>query len=305
MLLLKDSDPLAPGGMAASFEAGKRYAAEATALLADERAAELANVLQLTPTRDCPPDEEARARFTPLKLEFEKCYWPYLLVAKKIYCAGKYEQPDAAPKVEVKGLQLARRTVAEVVRAGQQRALDCLMNNRDPVAARDEALRTARAMLAGEGGNLATYEFSKKLNTVYLQTATLLGPKQRASGKNPQVQVSFDGRWRVSSDHPQDWSKLLGSAAPPRPGATLECKREAYRPWTLLDAAGEPVGTVAMHHEHVHVALRQEEEARGKGPRPGDRVRYVCLNRAHNRAEKGARAPYAFAYAPETARLRT
>ena len=296
MLLLKDVDPVEQGGMAAAFALGKRYAAEATKLLADERAEEVSNVLQLSPcTGD--PNVEVRARFTPLALEFEKCYWPYLLVAKKMYCAGKYEQPEKMKKVEVKGLQLARRTVAEVVRAGQQRALDCLMKRRDEAAAREETLRTARALLAGDDADPVPYEFSQKLAFAYKVAAT---PYRRAKG-TAKVEVTFDGRWRPQTD--SDWALLMGDAPPPPHADTLPCTHEAYRPWVLQDASGAAVGQVVISQPHAHVATRMEEEAKGQGPRPGDRVRYVFLSRAHSRAEGALLATQAcYAYAPEDAR---
>ncbi|XP_064360612.1 DNA polymerase delta catalytic subunit, partial [Dromaius novaehollandiae] len=46
----------------------------------------------------------------PIKLEFEKVYWPYLLISKKRYAGLHFaSRPDAHDKVECKGLEAVRR----------------------------------------------------------------------------------------------------------------------------------------------------------------------------------------------------
>ena len=65
--------------------------------------------------------EEAAARITktfkrPIELEFEKCYWPYLLFSKKRYAGLMYTNVDAPDYVDAKGIQLVRRDNAPFVR---------------------------------------------------------------------------------------------------------------------------------------------------------------------------------------------
>ncbi len=40
----------------------------------------------------------------PIKLEFEKCYFPYLLINKKRYAGLYFTQPDKYDKMDCKGL---------------------------------------------------------------------------------------------------------------------------------------------------------------------------------------------------------
>ena len=45
----------------------------------------------------------------PISLEFEKVYWPYLLISKKRYAGLYWTRPDAFDKLDAKGIELVRR----------------------------------------------------------------------------------------------------------------------------------------------------------------------------------------------------
>ena len=50
------------------------------------------------------------ARLPPqLKLEFEKVYKPYLLLAKKRYVGQKYDEGRSPPVMDAKGIEMVRR----------------------------------------------------------------------------------------------------------------------------------------------------------------------------------------------------
>ena len=55
----------------------------------------------------------------PIKLEFEKCYYPYLLMNKKRYAGLLWTSTDKYDKMDCKGIETVRRDncalVAEVV----------------------------------------------------------------------------------------------------------------------------------------------------------------------------------------------
>ncbi len=42
--------------------------------------------------------------FKPIKLEFEKCYYPYLLINKKRYAGLYFTTPDTYDKLDCKGM---------------------------------------------------------------------------------------------------------------------------------------------------------------------------------------------------------
>lgn len=46
---------------------------------------------------------------SPIKLEFEKVYYPYLLINKKRYAGLYYTKPDKYDKMDCKGIETVRR----------------------------------------------------------------------------------------------------------------------------------------------------------------------------------------------------
>lgn len=52
----------------------------------------------------------------PIKLEFEKVYCPYLLMAKKRYAGLLYTNPDKHDKIDAKGIETVRRDTSPLVR---------------------------------------------------------------------------------------------------------------------------------------------------------------------------------------------
>ena len=45
---------------------------------------------------------------TPIKLEFEKVYFPYLLISKKRYAGLYWTKPDKWDKMDAKGIEVRR-----------------------------------------------------------------------------------------------------------------------------------------------------------------------------------------------------
>lgn len=44
----------------------------------------------------------------PIKLEFEKVYFPYLLISKKRYAGLYWTKPDKWDKMDTKGIEVSR-----------------------------------------------------------------------------------------------------------------------------------------------------------------------------------------------------
>ena len=53
---------------------------------------------------------------SPIKLEFEKVYCPYLLINKKRYAGLYYTKPDAYDKIDTKGMENVRRDNCQMIR---------------------------------------------------------------------------------------------------------------------------------------------------------------------------------------------
>lgn len=71
-----------------------------------------------------------------LSLEFEKVYFPYLLIKKKHYAGMKYEDnPSHPPVLDAKGLALVRRDNCQLVRTTMRDVLHATMRDRNPLRA--------------------------------------------------------------------------------------------------------------------------------------------------------------------------
>lgn len=51
----------------------------------------------------------------PISLEFEKCYYPYLLISKKRYAGLYWTKPDSYDKLDSKGIETVRRDNCQLV----------------------------------------------------------------------------------------------------------------------------------------------------------------------------------------------
>lgn len=88
--------------------------------------------------------EETSAIFPEaVVLEFEKVFFPYLLLKRKTYSGMKYEDdPSAAPSLDVKGLAVVRRDNCGLVREVMKEVLNLTMRDNNPLAAY-EVVKTA------------------------------------------------------------------------------------------------------------------------------------------------------------------
>ncbi|KAK2726361.1 DNA polymerase delta catalytic subunit-like [Artemia franciscana] len=68
----------------------------------------------------------------PIKLEFEKVYFPYLLINKKRYAGLYFTQPDKWDKMDCKGIETVRRDNCPLAAAILNTCLQKLLMQRDP-----------------------------------------------------------------------------------------------------------------------------------------------------------------------------
>lgn len=84
----------------------------------------------------------------PIKLEFEKVYWPYLLISKKRYAGLCFSsRPDAPDRVDCKGLEAVRRDNCPLVANLVTACLDRILLHRDPQGAVQHAQEVIAALL--------------------------------------------------------------------------------------------------------------------------------------------------------------
>ena len=67
----------------------------------------------------------------PIQLEFEKCYFPYLLISKKRYAGLFWTKPTKLDKIDAKGIETVRRDNAPVVSELLQECLNRILIHRD------------------------------------------------------------------------------------------------------------------------------------------------------------------------------
>lgn len=102
----------------------------------------------------------------PNELEFEKCYYPYLLFSKKRYAGMLYTTPAAPDYMDVKGLQLVRRDNAPIVKTVSSAILHSIMHDTSRNLAIDVAKRHILMLLTNQHA-LEAYITSKALRSEY------------------------------------------------------------------------------------------------------------------------------------------
>ncbi|KAF4119645.1 DNA polymerase delta subunit 1 [Geosmithia morbida] len=73
----------------------------------------------------------------PIKLEFEKVYFPYLLINKKRYAGLYWTNPDKYDKMDTKGIETVRRDNCTLVQTVIEKVLRMILIDRDVPGAQD------------------------------------------------------------------------------------------------------------------------------------------------------------------------
>lgn len=101
-----------------------------------------------------------------VELEFEKCYYPYLLFSKKRYAGLMYTKPEKYDYIDVKGLQLVRRDNAPIVKKVSQGILDAIMYEKSTEKALEAAYHCVMDVITGKEP-LENFVVSKSLRGSY------------------------------------------------------------------------------------------------------------------------------------------
>jgi DNA polymerase delta subunit 1 len=86
----------------------------------------------------------------PICLDFEKVYYPYLLINKKRYAGMFWNNPDAPDHMDAKGIETVRRDNCGLVRQVIGESLDWILVKRDPLAGAEYVKRIISALLRNE-----------------------------------------------------------------------------------------------------------------------------------------------------------
>ncbi|KAH6561006.1 hypothetical protein BASA62_010170 [Batrachochytrium salamandrivorans] len=83
----------------------------------------------------------------PINLDFEKVYYPYLLINKKRYAGLYWTRPDKHDKLDAKGIETVRRDSCGLVSTVIETSLRKLLIDRDPKAAEEYVKRVISDLL--------------------------------------------------------------------------------------------------------------------------------------------------------------
>jgi DNA polymerase delta subunit 1 len=83
----------------------------------------------------------------PIKLEFEKVYFPYLLLKKKKYAGLYWTNPVKFDYKDCKGLEMVRRDNCLMARKATEKVLDILLIDRDEAAAKKYVMNLVNDLL--------------------------------------------------------------------------------------------------------------------------------------------------------------
>lgn len=83
----------------------------------------------------------------PISLEFEKCYYPYLLISKKRYAGLYWTNPEKYDKMDSKGIETVRRDNCRLVQTVIDTCLRKILIERDVEGAKDYAKQVISDLL--------------------------------------------------------------------------------------------------------------------------------------------------------------
>jgi DNA polymerase delta subunit 1 len=99
----------------------------------------------------------------PIKLEFEKVYYPYLLMNKKRYAALYWTNPDKFDKMDCKGIETVRRDNCGLVRTMIDKCLTTILMERNPKKAESYVKSTIASLLQNKV-DISELIITKQLN---------------------------------------------------------------------------------------------------------------------------------------------
>jgi len=82
----------------------------------------------------------------PVRLEFEKVYRPFLLMAKKRYAGLAWTSPTGNPNMETKGIETVRRDWSDLVRQGLEQTLQLLLRKENDEGSIEAATTYVRGL---------------------------------------------------------------------------------------------------------------------------------------------------------------
>eukprot|EP00536_Pseudo-nitzschia_multiseries_P004490 jgi/Psemu1/188144/e_gw1.74.117.1 len=139
---------------------------------------------------------------SPILLEFEKVYFPYLLMNKKRYAGLMYTRPDKYDKMDQKGLETVRRDNCALVRDVIQTSLDKILIEQDVQGAIDY-VKTQISDLLQNKMDISRLVITKSLNKGAEYALGIGGKKEDYKIKQAHVELAARMKKRDAGSAPQ------------------------------------------------------------------------------------------------------
>lgn len=139
---------------------------------------------------------------SPIELEFEKVYFPYLLMNKKRYAGLMWTKPDKFDKMDTKGLETVRRDNCALVREVIQTSLDKILIHQDVEGAKNY-VKSQIADLLQNKMDISRLVITKSLNKGAEYALGLGGKAEDYKMKQAHVELAARMKKRDAGSAPQ------------------------------------------------------------------------------------------------------
>lgn len=233
----------------------------------------------------------------PINLEYEKVFYPYLLISKKRYAGVLFEKAAAVGLyLATKGIESQRRDNAQMVPRILDDVLTCLMDDLSP----ERAIRTAvQAIRAVVDGPVTPEDIINKISDAAQMAAIAIGNSDCDIGMRVHERLTESyhlGMEKAQTPYTmkEEWCKVAVEAADGFKGAadavtdTLRCN-VTYEDHVMSKAYSRPLEKydgVLPHTEVLkNMAKRGDNIATGYRKYLGDRINYIIIAPCPTRPE--------------------
>eukprot|EP00929_Paragymnodinium_shiwhaense_P022548 TRINITY_DN14374_c0_g1_i12.p1 TRINITY_DN14374_c0_g1~~TRINITY_DN14374_c0_g1_i12.p1 ORF type:complete len:654 (+),score=142.80 TRINITY_DN14374_c0_g1_i12:929-2890(+) len=219
----------------------------------------------------------------PVKMEFEKVYFPFLLMNKKRYAGRALASADQPGKVGAKGIEVVRRDWCDLTRQVIQQSLDLLLKARSPADAESYVRETVSALRQGK----------VDMGQLVISKGLVRAGSEEYKSKLPHVELAEKLRKRSPATAPQIGDRVayvytVGAAGAPG-------YEKAEDPLYALQNGMQIDADYYFEHQLEAPLLRIFEPVLGKEPGDnaakkrlfgaGDRSRKVVISKNHGMAQ--------------------
>ena len=170
----------------------------------------------------------------PIKIEFEKVFWPYLLLKKKRYAGVYWTREDKYDKIDTKGLEVVRRDNCELVRIVMEKILKILLVDRNV----DEAVKYCK--------NIISDLLQNKIDISLLIISKTLS--KRGDDYEIEEELELDNEKEKKISKSQKWRSISSAYKSKQPHSELAEKMRKRDPGTAPNV-GERIQYVIIKGE--------------------------------------------------------